>query len=108
VVGSSPQNLQLSFRFAERIEPIVSNFCLGLADDDRMYRLRRDPGRPDARCVWLARLGIRLIDFLLLLGRPSASGLFFGLCFCAAVFYLVNSLMADGPGNAQRLILRIS
>jgi 5-methylthioadenosine/S-adenosylhomocysteine deaminase len=38
-------------RFAERIEPIVSNFCRGLADDDMMHRLRRDLGRPDARCV---------------------------------------------------------
>jgi hypothetical protein len=36
--------------FAERIEPIVSNFCRGLADDDMMHRLRRDLGRPDARC----------------------------------------------------------
>src|SRR4029077_18688076 len=39
-------------RFAERIEPIVSNFCRGLADDDMMHRLRRDLGRPDARCVY--------------------------------------------------------
>ncbi len=35
-------------RFAERIEPIVSNFCRGLADNDMMHRLRRDLGRPDA------------------------------------------------------------
>jgi 5-methylthioadenosine/S-adenosylhomocysteine deaminase len=38
-------------RFAERIEPIVSNFCRGLADDDMMHRLRRDLGPPDVRCV---------------------------------------------------------
>ena len=38
-------------RFAERIEPIVSNFCRGLADNDMMHRLRRDLGRPDVRCV---------------------------------------------------------
>jgi 5-methylthioadenosine/S-adenosylhomocysteine deaminase len=42
-------------RFAERIEPIVSNFCRGLADDDMMHRLRRDPGRPDARCVYCGK-----------------------------------------------------
>jgi 5-methylthioadenosine/S-adenosylhomocysteine deaminase len=29
-------------RFAERIAPIVSNFCRGLADDDMMHGLRRD------------------------------------------------------------------
>jgi guanine deaminase len=29
-------------RFAERIEPMVSNFCRGLADDEAMHRLRRD------------------------------------------------------------------
>jgi guanine deaminase len=29
-------------RFAERIEPMVSNFCRGLADDDTMHALRRD------------------------------------------------------------------
>lgn len=29
-------------RFAERIEPMVSNFCRGLADDDAMHRLHRD------------------------------------------------------------------
>ena len=29
-------------RFAERIEPMVSNFCRGLADDEEMHRLRRD------------------------------------------------------------------
>src|SRR5215469_3713956 len=42
-------------RFAERIEPIVSNFCRGLADDDMMHRLRRDLGRPDARCVYCGK-----------------------------------------------------
>ena len=42
-------------RFAERIEPIVSNFCRGLADDDTMHRLRRDLGRPDARCVYCGK-----------------------------------------------------
>jgi 5-methylthioadenosine/S-adenosylhomocysteine deaminase len=42
-------------RFAERMEPIVSNFCRGLADDDTMYRLRRDLGRPDARCVYCGK-----------------------------------------------------
>ena len=29
-------------RFAERIEPMVSNFCRGLADDEAMHRLHRD------------------------------------------------------------------
>jgi 5-methylthioadenosine/S-adenosylhomocysteine deaminase len=29
-------------RFAERIEPMVQNFCRGLADDDAMRRLHRD------------------------------------------------------------------
>jgi 5-methylthioadenosine/S-adenosylhomocysteine deaminase len=38
-------------RFAERIEPVVSNFCRGLADHDVMHRLRRDLGPPGARCV---------------------------------------------------------
>ena len=42
-------------RFAERIEPMVSNFCRGLADDDMMHRLRRDLGRPDARCVYCGK-----------------------------------------------------
>jgi guanine deaminase len=28
--------------FAERIEPMVSNFCRGLADDEAMHQLRRD------------------------------------------------------------------
>jgi guanine deaminase len=42
-------------RFAERIAPIVSNFCRGLADDDMMHRLRRDLGRPDARCVYCGK-----------------------------------------------------
>jgi len=42
-------------RFAERIEPIVSNFCRGLADDNMMRRLRRDLGRPDARCVYCGK-----------------------------------------------------
>jgi hypothetical protein len=28
--------------FAERIAPMVSNFCRGLADDDAMHALRRD------------------------------------------------------------------
>lgn len=37
-------------RFAERIEPMVSNFCHGLADDDAMYALRRDIP-PVGRCV---------------------------------------------------------
>ena len=42
-------------RFAERIEPIVSNFCRGLADDDMMHRLRRDLGRSkDSRIVAVA------------------------------------------------------
>ena len=36
-------------RFAERIEPIVSNFCRGLADDDAMRGLRRDASPP--RCI---------------------------------------------------------
>ena len=31
-------------RFAERLEPIVSNFCRGLGDDPRNHRLRRDLG----------------------------------------------------------------
>jgi 5-methylthioadenosine/S-adenosylhomocysteine deaminase len=35
-------------RFAERIEPMVSNFCRGLADDDAMHQLRRDI--PCVRC----------------------------------------------------------
>jgi 5-methylthioadenosine/S-adenosylhomocysteine deaminase len=38
-------------RFAQRLEPIVSNFCRGLADDDRMHRLRRDLGPSDPRCA---------------------------------------------------------
>jgi 5-methylthioadenosine/S-adenosylhomocysteine deaminase len=38
-------------RFAERLEPIVSSFCRGLADDPRLHRLRRDFGPADARCV---------------------------------------------------------
>ena len=38
-------------RFAERIEPIVSNFCRGLGDDPRLYRLRRDLGPAEARCI---------------------------------------------------------
>jgi 5-methylthioadenosine/S-adenosylhomocysteine deaminase len=37
-------------RFAERIEPMVSNFCRGLADDDAMHQLRRDIA-PMGRCV---------------------------------------------------------
>jgi guanine deaminase len=41
--------------FAERIEPIVSNFCRGLADDDMMHRLGRDLRRPDARCVYCGK-----------------------------------------------------
>jgi 5-methylthioadenosine/S-adenosylhomocysteine deaminase len=36
-------------RFAERIAPIVSNFCRGLADDDMMHALRRDLS--GTRCV---------------------------------------------------------
>ena len=36
--------------FAERIAPIVSNFCRGLADDD-MHALRRDLSPPGTRCV---------------------------------------------------------
>ncbi len=38
-------------RFAERIEPIVSNFCRGLADDDAMHTLRRDLSPPGTRCI---------------------------------------------------------
>jgi guanine deaminase len=38
-------------RFAERLEPIVSNFCRGLADDPRLHRLRRDLGPAEPRCV---------------------------------------------------------
>ena len=38
-------------RFAERIEPIVSNFCRGLADNDVMHRL----DRPDARCIYCGK-----------------------------------------------------
>ena len=37
-------------RFAERIEPMVSNFCRGLADDDAMHQLRRDIP-PVGRCA---------------------------------------------------------
>jgi guanine deaminase len=37
-------------RFAERIEPMVTNFCRGLADDDAMHQLRRDIP-PGGRCV---------------------------------------------------------
>ena len=37
------------------IEPIVPNFCRGLADDDMMHRLCRDLGRPDARCVYCGK-----------------------------------------------------
>ncbi len=37
-------------RYAERIEPMVSNFCRGLADDEVMHRLHRDLPPPDARC----------------------------------------------------------
>jgi hypothetical protein len=29
-------------RFAESIEPMISNFCRGLADDEAMHRLHRD------------------------------------------------------------------
>lgn len=35
-------------RFAERIEPVVSDFCRGLAADDMMHRLRRDLSPLDA------------------------------------------------------------
>ena len=38
-------------RFAERLEPIVSNFCRGLGDDPRLHRLRRDLGPAEPRCV---------------------------------------------------------
>ena len=38
-------------RFAERLEPIVTNFCRGLADDDRMHRLHRDLGPLAPRCA---------------------------------------------------------
>ncbi len=39
-------------RFAERIEPMVANFCRGLADDDTMHALRRDipPAGPCVHC----------------------------------------------------------
>ncbi len=37
-------------RFAERIEPMVSGFCRGLADDDAMHQLRRDIP-PAGHCV---------------------------------------------------------
>jgi 5-methylthioadenosine/S-adenosylhomocysteine deaminase len=39
-------------RFAERIEPMVSGFCRGLADDDAMHQLHRDipPLRRCAHC----------------------------------------------------------
>jgi 5-methylthioadenosine/S-adenosylhomocysteine deaminase len=37
-------------RFAERIEPMVSSFCHGLADDDAMHALRREIA-PPGRCV---------------------------------------------------------
>ena len=39
-------------RFAERIEPMVSGFCRGLADDDAMHQLHRDipPPRRCAHC----------------------------------------------------------
>jgi 5-methylthioadenosine/S-adenosylhomocysteine deaminase len=37
-------------RFAERVEPMVSNFCRGLADDETMHRLRRDLA-PGDHCV---------------------------------------------------------
>ena len=29
-------------RFAESIEPMISNFCRGLADDEAMHQLRRE------------------------------------------------------------------
>jgi 5-methylthioadenosine/S-adenosylhomocysteine deaminase len=37
-------------RFAERIAPMVSNFCRGLADDEAMHDLRRD-FPPAGRCA---------------------------------------------------------
>src|SRR5262252_2643212 len=37
-------------RFTERIEPMVSNFCRGLADDEAMHALRRDIP-PVGRCL---------------------------------------------------------
>jgi hypothetical protein len=40
-------------RFAERIEPIVSNFCRGFADDDMMHRLRRSAGPTPAASISL-------------------------------------------------------
>jgi 5-methylthioadenosine/S-adenosylhomocysteine deaminase len=37
-------------RFAERVAPMVSGFCRGLADDDAMHQLRRDIP-PAGHCV---------------------------------------------------------